>query len=246
MKKYLSLALALIMVLSLSATAFAAENPEAATTSVSYTGNGIESYTITVPSSMAPGDTGNVKVDGTWATNRKIVVTAPETVTLTNDIDGGQKTLALTFEGLDETGDNTVENHLSASISVEGIDNALFGTWSGNVEFSVSMEDDTLDISTVLSNPRHCEGYASVTAPSGMNLVLRKYYYESRDAAFDEYTKYEDTAMTEKNETDYYGNNYVGSYSSGGYARCVILDASGTYAGEVDFGEGINRFMFVS
>ncbi len=102
MKKYLSLALALIMVLSLSATAFAAENPEAATTSVSYTGNGIESYTITVPSSMAPGDTGNVKVDGTWATNRKIVVTAPETVTLTNDIDGGQKTLALTFEGLDK------------------------------------------------------------------------------------------------------------------------------------------------
>ena len=245
MKKYLSLALALIMVLSLSATAFAAENPDAATTSVSYTGNGVESYTITVPSSMAPGDTGNVKVDGTWATNRKIVVTAPETVTLTNDIDGGQKTLALTFEGLDETGDNTVENHLSATISVEGIDNALFGTWSGNVEFSVSMADDILELSDVLSNPMHREGYASVTAPSGMNLVLRKYYYESSEAALDDYTDYEDTAMTETDKADYYGNNYVGSYSSGGYARCVIFDGSGTYAGEFDFGEGIGRFMFV-
>ena len=245
MKKYLSLALALIMVLSLSATAFAAENPEAATTSVSYTGNGIESYTITVPSSMAPGDTGNVKVDGTWATNRKIVVTAPETVTLTNDIDGGQKTLALSFEGLDETGDNTVENHLSASISVEGIDNALFGTWSGNVEFSVSMEDDTLDISTVLSNPNYCEGYASVSAPSGMNLVVRKYYYESVDSAFSDYTSYEDETMTEKDTPDYYGNNYVGYYSSGGSARCVILDGSGTYAGELNLGNSIEKFRFV-
>lgn len=245
MKKYLSLALALIMVLSLSATAFAAENPEAATTSVSYTGNGIESYTITVPSRMAPGDSGEVEIDGTWATNRRIIVTAPETVTLTNSIDGGRKTLALSFEGLDVTGDNTVENHLSATISVADIDNALFGTWSGNIEFSVSMADNTLGLSDVLSNPTHREGYASVTAPSGMNLVLRKYYYESREAALDDYTNYEDTAMTEKNELDHYGNNYVGSYSSGGYARCVILDGSGTYAGEVDFGEGIGRFMFV-
>ena len=245
MKKYLSLALALIMVLSLSATAFAAENPEAATTSVSYTGNGIESYTITVPSSMAPGDTGNVKVDGTWATNRKIVVTAPETVTLTNDIDGGQKTLALTFEGLDETGDNTVENHLSATISVEGIDNALFGTWSGNVEFSVSMEDDTMEILDVLSNPNYCEGYASVSAPSGMNLVVRKYYYESVDSALSDYTSYEDSVMTEKDTPDYYGNIYVGHYCSGGFARCVILDASGTYSGELNLGDFIGKFRFV-
>jgi len=235
MKKYLSLALALVMVLSLSTAAFAAENPESAETPVSYTGTGTENYSITVPSSMEPGDTAEVSVTGTWATNRRLVVTASNDVTMTNSIDGGEKVLDITFDGVEQSGDNTVEKTVTTNISMEDIENALFGTWSGSVKFSVSMEDIHYlsEVATVTSYD-DVKGSASVSAPTGMSLVLRKYTYASESAAIDSYTSCEDTAMTETTT-----GNYSASFSVGGYIRCVVLDASEAYEGEVALCDGI-------
>lgn len=134
MKKFMSLVLALVMVCSLCATAFAADN-----TTVSYVGTGTESYTVTVPASLAPGGSGEVKVEGTWASNRELRVTAPSSVTLTNNIDAGTKTLAVTFDGIAKTGDNTVAVSDTKAISIASISNALFGTWSGTISYTVSM-----------------------------------------------------------------------------------------------------------
>lgn len=134
MKKFMSLVLAMIMVCSLCVTAFAAD-----TTTVSYVGTGTESYTVTVPASLAPGGSGEVKVQGTWASNRKLSVSAPSSVTLTNSIDSGTKTLAVTFAGIAKTGDNTVAVSDTKTISVADISNALFGTWSGTISYTVSM-----------------------------------------------------------------------------------------------------------
>ena len=242
MKKVISLILALAMVMSLGISALAAENPSSAFSSVSYTGEGIESYSVTVPASMEPGDASTVKVVGTWASNRKLAITAPETVTLTNSIDGSEKELAVTFDGISECGDNTTEKTYTGTIEVEDIENALFGTWAGAVEYTVSVKDLTLE--DILSNPNECEGYASISAPSGMNLVLRKYYYESRDADLNDYTEYDESVMTELGTPDYRGNNYTASYSSGGYAALAVHDATGTYAGEVWLCGYISRFMF--
>ena len=108
-------------------------------TVVTYTGVGTESYTVTVPASLTPGGSGEVKVQGTWASNRKLTVTAPSSVTLTNSIDSGTKTLAVTFAGIAKTGDNTVAVSDTKTISVADITDALFGTWTGTISYTVTM-----------------------------------------------------------------------------------------------------------
>ena len=137
MKKIASLFLALVMVCSLSVSAFAAHS-----TTVTYTGTSTESYTLTVPASLTPGASGEVKANGTWASNRTLVVTAPSTVTLTNNIDGGTKTLDVTFEGINQAGSDTVSQTVTKNISVGNISNALFGTWTGTIVYNVSMDDN--------------------------------------------------------------------------------------------------------
>lgn len=135
--KLLSVALALVMVLSLSVPAFASN-----TTSFTYTGKGNEAYTVTVPSSLAPGGSGTVKLEGTWQSNRVVTVGADKKVILTNDISGGDaKELAITFEGIELAGDNTKALTTSKTISVASISNALFGTWSGTFNYTVGIDD---------------------------------------------------------------------------------------------------------
>ena len=134
--KFVSLLLAMVMAASLAVPAFA----ETHSTAVTYTGTGVESYTVTVPATLAPGESGDVSVSGTWATNRKLTVTAPSTVTLTNSINSSDtKTLAVTFDGIAKTGDNTVGVSETKTITVADISDALFGTWSGVISYTVSM-----------------------------------------------------------------------------------------------------------
>ena len=134
--KFVSLLLAMVMAASLAVPAFA----ETHSTTVTYTGTGVESYTVTVPATLAPGESGDVSVEGTWATNRKLTVTAPSTVTLTNSINSSDtKTLAVTFDGIAKTGDNTVGVSETKTITVADITDALFGTWTGTISYTVSM-----------------------------------------------------------------------------------------------------------
>ena len=128
----------MVMAANLAVPAFA----ETHSTTVTYTGTGAESYTVTVPATLAPGESGDVSVSGTWATNRKLTVTAPSTVTLTNSINSSDtKTLAVTFDGIAKTGDNTVSVSDTKTITVADISDALFGTWSGVISYTVSMDN---------------------------------------------------------------------------------------------------------
>lgn len=117
-------------------------------TAVSYDGQGEEAYTVTVPASLTLGTTsigsiGVVKVKGTWASNRKLCVSAPRTVTLTNSIDGGTKELGVMFQSIAKIGDNTAPISVTGNILVNKITNALFGTWTGTITYTVSMIDVT-------------------------------------------------------------------------------------------------------
>lgn len=137
-KKMVSVLLAALMVCGLTVPAFAAGY----STQVSYTGTGVEEYQVTVPATLAPGGSGTVKANGTWDTTRKLSVSAPSTVTLTCDIDSNDtKSLAVTFAGIALAGDNTVAVSDSKSISVANISDALFGTWSGTITYTVAMSD---------------------------------------------------------------------------------------------------------
>jgi hypothetical protein len=151
MKKVLSLLLVLVMVCSFSVCAFATTDYTNGTL-VSYDatadndGDGqpdaSEAWTVTVPAAMAPGDTAAVKAEGTWASNRQLVVTADDTVTLTNSIKAAdQKVLDVTFAGITLAGSNTAAVEQSANLSVADISDALFGVWSGTINYDVEMQD---------------------------------------------------------------------------------------------------------
>lgn len=158
MKKIVSLAMAGIMLLGACPMVYAAEagGNWGDGTNVSYTADadanqdGIsdaEYYEVTVPAAMAPGGSSEVSVAGTWASNRKLVVTADATVTLTNSITGGdEKVLNVNFDGIGLAGDNEyaitkANDGATVAISIDNIEDALFGTWSGHFDYTVGMED---------------------------------------------------------------------------------------------------------
>lgn len=149
MKKVLSIVLALSMVAALGLVAVADEaagtgNWESGT-KVEYVGETKEEYLVTVPASMTPDSTDNVTATGYWSAARKLTVSAPNTVTLTNSIDGGTKDLTVTFNGIDAAGSNTEAMNISEDISVGAITNALFGTWNGTITYTVNMADVATD-----------------------------------------------------------------------------------------------------
>ena len=139
MKKMISLFLTALLVCSSTMPVFASHE-----TLVSYEGDGTSSYLLIVPATLSPGDSGEVKLEGTWPSNETIVVTADDTVTLTNDIDSSIKILDIEFSGISQPGDNTNEISITEDISVADIENALFGTWSGKFYYNLSVEDDVV------------------------------------------------------------------------------------------------------
>ena len=137
-KKIISLVLALAM--SCSMVAFAAEEPTHSTL-VTYTGEATESYQVVVPAELAPGESGDVVATGTWASNRKLVVTAPTSVTLTSSIDSDTKDLTVTFANIDAVGNNEEAMSITESISVAEMTGVLFGTWIGTIVYEAGLVD---------------------------------------------------------------------------------------------------------
>lgn len=143
MKKIVSFLLVAVMLVGIVPTAFAAETDWQNGTIVTYTANQSEAYTVTVPAEMAPGETGTVKLTGTWDSSKTVKVTADSSVVLTNNISGGDaKTLAITFDGIELKGSNTGSVSATGNVSVAGIDNALFGTWSGKFNYYVEVTNN--------------------------------------------------------------------------------------------------------
>lgn len=145
MKKVFSLLLAVLMLVSALPVAYAADtNDHSQGTQVVFEAANSESYTITVPASLKPGQGGTVTLAGEWPDNKTISVTADKTVTLTNSIKAADtKTLNVSFLGISEAGSNTSKQTFTEPVSVEGISNALFGTWSGKFNYNVdSVEEE--------------------------------------------------------------------------------------------------------
>ncbi len=141
MKKILSLLLVGVMTISMIPSAYATTNYTNGT-QVIYNADvdNTESYTVTVPALLAPAGSGDVVAQGTWASNRKLVVTADEDVTLTNSINAAdQKVLKVTFVGIELPGSNTTAVSDTKVVSVADIEDALFGTWSGVFEYNVEL-----------------------------------------------------------------------------------------------------------
>ena len=146
MKKVFSLLLAVLMLVFPLPVAYAAEtNDYTAGTAVVYTADNSTDYSITVPATLAPGASGTVTLSGSWASNQTVKVTADKTVTLTNSINANdQKTLDVTFAGMEKVGDNTQARTYTEAVSVAAMpSDALFGTWDGKFNYNVELVEDT-------------------------------------------------------------------------------------------------------
>lgn len=143
MKKFLSIFLSIAMVCSIVPFALAT-NDYTQGTLVQYIGTGSESYQITVPAQLRPGTSGTVTLEGTWAENRTVTVTADETVTLVNSIKASDtKVLDIDFDGISEAGSNVGSQTFTETVSVASISNAIFGTWSGKFNYNVEIVGST-------------------------------------------------------------------------------------------------------
>lgn len=145
MKRIVSLLLAGVMMVSAVPVTYAADTQDHSLgTQVVFTAANNENYTITVPASLNPGQSGTVTLDGYWPDSKTVTVTAEKTVTLKNSIKAADtKTLNVTFLGISEAGSNTSKQTFTKPVSVEGISNALFGTWSGKFNYNVdSVEEE--------------------------------------------------------------------------------------------------------
>lgn len=159
MKKVLCLILAMVMCFGICAQA---ANETSSSTQVEYIGSREPSggggggeggeggdssetvgeyYEITVPALMNPGETDEVFVEGFWAANRKLTVTADNKVTMTNAKDGSTRDLTVTFDGISETGSNTTENSVSSEISIQDMNDVIFGSWTGTITYAISVSN---------------------------------------------------------------------------------------------------------
>lgn len=144
MKKVFSLLLAVLMLVSALPVAYAADYT--AGTQVVYTATNNESYTITVPASLKPGQSGTVTLAGEWPDNKTISVTADKTVTLTNSINAADtKILNVTFDGISEKGSNIAAQTFTESVSVDPVEAALFGIWNGKFNYNVESSVEEME-----------------------------------------------------------------------------------------------------
>lgn len=128
-------------------------NPAERTTPVEYVGLGQEVYEVTVPALLNPNEvTSDVKAWGTFPTTKQLKITVADAaataeankVTLTCDLKAeDQKVLNVNFDEFILAGDNEVEVEKTATISVEQITEALFGEWTGTINYTIGLESVT-------------------------------------------------------------------------------------------------------
>ena len=116
-------------------------------TDVEIVGNGSEEYTVTVPAKLGTNSFGDVIVEGSWASNRIINVTADESVEITNKNNIFNKSkVNVNFLGIHANGNDSTVQNIKEVVSVGKPEtNILFGTWSGKFNYNVDISDDSYD-----------------------------------------------------------------------------------------------------
>lgn len=170
----ISTPLILTSILMLSSLTVLATSPTNKETQVTYSGIGTQGYEIIVPSKLEPGQSGKVTAIGYWDSTKRLDVLTLDTVILTNSIDQKTKELNIVYDDIHQLGNNTSIVEVEKDINIENIQNALFGTWDGTIEFSISLKTENelaVPMSTYnLIGPENLE--IEVYNPTGGELLL--------------------------------------------------------------------------
>lgn len=222
MKKLMSISLAVMLLLSTTLISFGSSVDHTSGTEVTYVGAATEQYTVTVPAELEPGEEGEVVVEGTWASNHTIKVTADDTVTLTNSIDSDTKTLDITFADVEQAGSNTEYITVTKPISVANIEDALFGTWSGEFYYNVSFASDEITESPIYFG----EVYGGDTTDGYLLIIF------SEDGSNEAFTIENDVLVSaggaEAGTNSYSGLNII-NVESGEIVATVSADGKSIY-----------------
>ncbi len=153
----------------MSTTAFAAEQA----TVITYVGQAVEEYEVTVPANLTPGDATTIDITGAWPAHKELKVTAPETVTLTSEFGGESRTIDVDFAGVKQLGSNTSEISLTADISVgEMPSDILFGTWTGTITYEVSLDQQSFSVGATDSQGQNLNASATVISGDQKTTLL--------------------------------------------------------------------------
>lgn len=101
--------------------------------------SGDESWSLTVPARLAPGQSGRVTLEGSWSNTRQVSVTSDDSILLVSDL-GDYQTLDIYFDGISLSGSNDSWVSDTETIGIESM-NALFGTWVGEFYYSIEVFD---------------------------------------------------------------------------------------------------------
>ena len=98
-------------------------------------------YTITVPATLHPGETGDVVVSGAWKSTQTLTVSCPNKVSLSykeQTID-----ICVIFAGITQVGSDISPFNISTPVTIENR-TVAFGTWAGILEYDVEFIDSEI------------------------------------------------------------------------------------------------------
>lgn len=214
MKKILSFLLAALMLVSMVPTALAADVDVSEGTTIKVVGTGADTYTVTVPAKLAPGESGTVKANGTWPSNQTLNVTAPSSVTLTH----GTQTMdvGITFDGIHQAGNDTGSVSAEQTVAVAAA-SALFGTWTGTLTYTVEMV--TVETEVELVNFTFNGEAYSMPLGSTWGDFLES---SNNDGSFSKVDGYERVYWVEDDGDKLYVTSLDGDHEQWAYAYDVI------------------------
>lgn len=186
MKKIFSFFMAVMLLVSAVPVAYAAETETSTETSnIEMVGKySAATYEVTVPSKLAPGETGTVTATGAWASNQTLTVTCPNSVTLSY----GNQTIdvGVTFAGINQVGDDLNEMNVSTDVTVANA-TAMFGTWTGTLTYNVELVTEEVAV------------VGSATFEDGVTLSWEELKLEENGIKYD----YDASAITDTSIGNY-------------------------------------------
>lgn len=209
MKKILSLALAAVMLVSALPVAYAADVPVEQGTAVTLIGEAESDYTITVPAQLQPGQSGTVTVQGIWSVYESITVSTASTVKLISQdtlyYDEKSVTANVEFDGIEADGQDSTKVTVTGDIAIADMDkSALFGTWTGLIEY---------DVETIDRVSRFSFNGVEYEVPYGTTWAEWVADQEGFEVVSDTWTKYEGDTIRDTTNGGYIAGGIIGDGS---------------------------------